>query len=167
MNFIYQTLNFESHQMTSMQGCQKVMMSLQVADFSIFYQSIRGIVQATFEEPENCRTPTYNNSINMTTLFWPEQSSHFLTLQHCLRHRQNLTSVSTCTCNVSKSVLVSFFWAPNSLNKLPEILFVFPFNLTGKSTMAFLTDQSCCILKSWYTGFNQKFTSIYRWCRLY
>ena len=28
----------------------------------------------------------------------------------------------------------------------------FPFNLTGKLTMAFLTGQSLCVLKSWYTG---------------
>ena len=73
----------------------------------------------------------------MITLFWLEQSSHFLTRQHCLHHRHIVTLVSTR--NVCKSVLVSLFGAPNSLNKLPEMLFVFPFNPTGKSTMAFLT----------------------------
>ena len=26
------------------------------------------------------------------------------------------------------------------------------FNLIGKSTMSFLTSQSLCVLKSWYTG---------------
>ena len=46
----------------------------------------------------------------------------------------------------------SFYWASNRLNNLPEMHFKFPFNLTGKSTMAFLTGQSWCILKSWYTG---------------
>ena len=86
----------------------------------------------------------------MITLFWPEQSSHFLTRQYCLHHRHNLTLVSTC--NICISVLVSLFGTPNSLNKLPEMLFVFPFNPTGKSTMAFLTGQSWYILKSWYTG---------------
>ena len=32
--------------------------------------------------------------------------------------------------------------------------FKFPFNLIGKSTMAFLTGQSCHVLKSWYTGWD-------------
>ena len=38
--------------------------------------------------------------------------------------------------------------APNRLNKLPEVHFKFTFNLTGKLTMAFLTDQSWYRLKS-------------------
>ena len=39
------------------------------------------------------------------------------------------------------------------VNKLPaEILLVFPFNLIGKSTMVFLTDQSWRVLKSWNTA---------------
>ena len=44
------------------------------------------------------------------------------------------------------------FWVPIGLNKLPEMRFEFSFNLIGKSTMALLTCQSWCILKSWYTG---------------
>ena len=61
-----------------------------------------------------------------------------------LRHRRNLNSVS----NVCEAAPISLFWAPNGLNELPE----FPFNLIGKSTMAFLTGQSWGVLKSWYTG---------------
>ena len=39
------------------------------------------------------------------------------------------------------------------VNKLPaEMLLVFPFNVIDKSTMAFLTDQSWRVLKSWYTA---------------
>ena len=47
-----------------------------------------------------------------------------------LRHRRNLASVS----NVCEAASRSLFWA-NGLNELPE----FPFNLIGKSTMAFFT----------------------------
>ena len=36
----------------------------------------------------------------------------------------------------------------NGLNKLPEMPFIFPFNLTSKSTMAFLKDQSWCVFQS-------------------
>ena len=32
----------------------------------------------------------------------------------------------------------------------------FPFNLIGKMTMAFLTGQSCCILKFWWAGGDPK-----------
>ena len=39
-----------------------------------------------------------------------------------------------------------------SLNKLPESAFRISFFLIGKSTMAFLKGQSCCVLKSGYTG---------------
>ena len=49
-------------------------------------------------------------------------------------------------------MLKSLFWVPNGLNKLPEMSFKFPFNLIGKSTVAFLTGQSRHVLKSWYTG---------------
>ena len=38
------------------------------------------------------------------------------------------------------------------LKELPKMSFEFPFNLIGKSTMAFLTDQSWHVLKSCYTG---------------
>ena len=41
---------------------------------------------------------------------------------------------------------------PNGLNELPEMRSEFPFKLIGKWTMAFLTGQSWCLLKSWYTG---------------
>ena len=53
----------------------------------------------------------------------------------------------------TKAVLISLFWAPvNSLLGLLEMHFDFPFNLIGKSTMTFLTDQSWRVPKSWYTG---------------
>ena len=42
--------------------------------------------------------------------------------------------------------------SPNGLNELPERHFEFPFILIGKSTMAILTSQSWCILKSWNAG---------------
>ena len=44
------------------------------------------------------------------------------------------------------------FWVLHGLKGLPEMRFKFPFNLIGKSTMAFLTGQSWRVLKSWYTG---------------
>ena len=50
-----------------------------------------------------------------------------------LRCRGNLTPVS----NVCEAAPISLFWAPNGLNELPEVHFQFPFNLIGKSTMAF------------------------------
>ena len=46
----------------------------------------------------------------------------------------------------------SSFWIYNGLDELPKVLFEFPFILIGKSTMAFLTGQSWCVLKSWYAG---------------
>ena len=48
------------------------------------------------------------------------------------------------------------FWAPNGLNELTEMRFKFPFNLIGKSTMALLTGQSKRVIKSWYTGAQNK-----------
>ena len=65
-----------------------------------------------------------------------------------LRLSHNLTLVS----NICEAVLRSLLWAPNKLKKLPEVGFQFPFNLIGKSTMAFLIGQSWCVVKSWYTG---------------
>ena len=47
------------------------------------------------------------------------------------------------------------FWAPNGFNNLPEMRYEFLFILIGKSTMAFLTDQSRRALKSRYTGGDQ------------
>ena len=72
-----------------------------------------------------------------------------------LRCRCDLTPVS----NVCKAVLISLFWVPSGLNKLLELRFKFPFNLIGKMTMLFLTGQSWCIPKSWYTvgGWEQGF----------
>ena len=54
-----------------------------------------------------------------------------------LRRRRNLTSVS----NVCEAAPLSLFCAPSKLNELPEMHFVFSFNLTVKSTMAFFTRQ--------------------------
>ena len=65
-----------------------------------------------------------------------------------LRCRGNLTPVS----NVCAAALTSLFWALNGLYELPEVHFEFPFNLIGKSTLAFLIGQSWRVLKSWYTG---------------
>ena len=55
-------------------------------------------------------------------------------LQVSLRRRRHLTSIS----NVSSKELL-------------QVGCEFPFILIGKKTMAFLTDQSWRILKSWYT----------------
>ena len=43
---------------------------------------------------------------------------------------------------------------PDGFDELLELRFKFPFNLIGKSTVAFLTGQSISwrVLKSWYTG---------------
>ena len=59
-----------------------------------------------------------------------------------LRRRHDLTPVLAEILNGLK----------NGLNQLPEERFEFPFNLIGKSTMAFLTGQSWRVLKSWSTG---------------
>ena len=62
----------------------------------------------------------------------------------------DVTQGSTVS-NDYKAALISLFWAPKGLNKLPEEHFKFPFNLIGKSTMLFSTGQSWHVLKSWYT----------------
>ena len=56
----------------------------------------------------------------------------------CLRLRCNLTAVS----DVCEAAPISLFGAANGLNRLPEVRFEFPFNLIGKSRIAFLTGQS-------------------------
>ena len=58
----------------------------------------------------------------------------------------------TLVSNLYKAGPISLFLALNAPNELPEVHFKFPFILIGKSIMAFLTRQSLCILKSWYTG---------------
>ena len=65
-----------------------------------------------------------------------------------LRRRRDLTPVS----KVCEAALKYLFSVPNGPNELPEMRFKFPFNLIGKSTMAFLTGQSWRVLKSWSTG---------------
>ena len=55
-----------------------------------------------------------------------------------LHRRRNLTLVS----NVCEVAPMSLSWEPNGLSELPEVCFEFLFILIGKSTMAFLTDQS-------------------------
>ena len=47
---------------------------------------------------------------------------------------------------------ISLFWATYGPNKSPEEHFKFPFIMIVKLTLAFLTGQSRCVLKSWYTG---------------
>ena len=55
--------------------------------------------------------------------------------------------------NICEVVLISLFWALNGLNELPEMHFVFPFNLTDKLTIyAFLTDQLWRIFEFRYTA---------------
>ena len=61
---------------------------------------------------------------------------------------RDLNSVS----NVCEAAPRSWFCAPNGLNELLEAGCAFPFILTGKSTVAFLTGLSWRELKSWYTG---------------
>ena len=74
------------------------------------------------------------------------------------RHRHNLTLVSS----IWEALPISLFRGPNGLNKLPEMSVEYPFNLLGKSAMAFITGQSWCIcLKSWYT---QSATKLLRHC---
>ena len=53
--------------------------------------------------------------------------------------------------NVCEAAPIFLFCAPNGLNKLRDVRFEFSFVLIGKSTVAFLTGQSWCVLKSWYT----------------
>ena len=64
------------------------------------------------------------------------------------RHRHNLTLVSS----IWEALPISLFRGPNGLNKLLEMSVEYPFNLLGKSAMAFIMGQSWCVcLKSWYT----------------
>ena len=42
------------------------------------------------------------------------------------------------------------------MDELPVVRFKFPFILIGKSTVAFLKDQSWHVLKSWYTSVGPK-----------
>ena len=64
-----------------------------------------------------------------------------------LHRKRNLTPVS----NVWEAAPWFMFWTPNGLKEFPEVRFVFPFILIGKSTMAFLTGQSWRVLRFWYT----------------
>ena len=58
--------------------------------------------------------------------------------------------------NICKEAPRCLLWASNGLhqNYGKCNLFEFPLNLIGKSKMAFLTGQSWCVLKSWYTGWG-------------
>ena len=72
-------------------------------------------------------------------------------MQICSLHRRcNITVMS----NVYEAESRSFFWASKGLNKLLKVRFEFPFNVIGKSTMAFWACQSWHTLKSWYTGWD-------------
>ena len=62
-----------------------------------------------------------------------------------LRRRRDLTPVS----NVCETAPKYLFSAPKGLNQLPE---AFRISSQPEWQMAFLTGQSWCILKSWYTG---------------
>ena len=57
--------------------------------------------------------------------------------------RCNQTPVS----NICEAVPISLTWVPYG-----RMRFEFPFNLVGKSTIAFLAGQSWHVLKSQYTG---------------
>ena len=72
----------------------------------------------------------------------------------CKLCNNKIFSMQIGISNVYEAESRSFFWVTNGLNKLPKVRFEFPFNLIGKSTMAFLTGQSWRILKSWYTGWD-------------
>ena len=84
--------------------------------------------------------PLFNGHRSTTASFFCSKGS--------LRRRRNLTQVSIACEAAPRSLL----WDPNGLNKLPEVRLRFPFNLIGKSIMAFLTDQSWRVLKFCYTG---------------
>ena len=72
------------------------------------------------------------------------------------------------------------FWVPNRLNKLLEMHFKFPLNLTGKSTMTFLTNRPFMVHNQiledrwgqeqgfqhcFANGLNKKI-QFHQWCRL-
>ena len=67
-----------------------------------------------------------------------------------LRRRLKLTRIVTSAQQRGDPC----FCVLHGLKRLPEMRFKFPFNLIGKSTMAFLTGQSWHVIKSWYTGGN-------------
>ena len=71
-----------------------------------------------------------------------------ITVRCSLHCRCNLTQLVTSV----KQCRNPFTEPPTDSTTYRKKHFKFPFNLTGKSTMAFLTGQSWCILKSWYTG---------------
>ena len=84
--------------------------------------------------------PLFNGHRSTTASFFCSKGS--------LRRRRNLTPVNNA-CEAAPRCLL---WDPNGLNKLPEVRLRFPFNLIGKSIMAFLTDQSWRVVKFCYTG---------------
>ena len=62
-----------------------------------------------------------------------------------LRFTRLVTSAKQCRYPCSRP--------PTDSMKSPEMRFEFPFILIGKLTIAFfLTSQSWCVMKSWYTG---------------
>ena len=73
-------------------------------------------------------------------------------VKYCSMFSLSRRRIQTPVSNVCNAAPISLFWTSNRLNELPEMLFRFPFNLIGKSTMAFLTVQSWRVLKSWSTG---------------
>ena len=68
-----------------------------------------------------------------------------------LHRRRDLTPVN----KVCEAATIPLFWAPKGLNELQKMRFEFPFDLTNKSTMGFLTCQSWRVLKFWYTSGTQ------------
>ena len=96
---------------------------------------------------------------NSAVSFSDSRERHLLTspLPKHPRFQENIPLINL----VSKSTVCeaaprSLFWIYNGLDELPNMLFEFPFNLIGKSTMAFLTDQSWRVPKSWYTSGRQE-----------
>ena len=54
--------------------------------------------------------------------------------------------------NICEVVPISLFWALNGLDELPEIRFVFPFNLTDKLTIYGIFNRPIMAHTFWYTA---------------
>ena len=73
----------------------------------------------------------YPGCTKCTEIHFSEIPKLQLNPRSSLPFRYNLTPVS----NICEAVPISLLWAPCGLNKLLEVHFELPFNLTGKMTM--------------------------------